>query len=50
MYIYLNDIPSWTVTHPEAVQRLPAGCHYTIAGSDGAWYERSTDCPPASDW
>lgn len=52
VYIYLSDIESWTVTHPEALARLPEGCHYTTAGSSGAWYERDDGdaAPLSSDW
>lgn len=39
IYIYLDDIDGWTVTHPAAVARLPAGYAYTIAGDSGAWAE-----------
>lgn len=40
MYIYLADItPNWTVTHPEALARLPDGYEYVWAGNDGAWAE-----------
>ena len=38
-YIFLADIENWTVSHPEAIARLPDGARYTWAGSDGAWWE-----------
>lgn len=39
MYIYLDDIDGWTVDHPEALARLPAGYRYVWAGLSGAWAE-----------
>lgn len=38
-YVYLADIPNWTIDHPEAIARLPEGYHYVWAGLDGAWCE-----------
>ena len=36
VYIYLADIDSWSICHPEALRRLPDGFIYGWAMDDGA--------------
>lgn len=48
-YIYLADLGAdWTVTHPEALARLPEGYSYVWAGQDGAWAEPDAAAEPVS--